>query len=535
VRRELGFIACGAALFACSNLLGIEELDRNPRAGAEGGADGGTSGTSGGSSGGMGGKGGSGGKSSAGAGGTGGTAGVAGSAGRGGSSGGGGRGGTGGVGGSITSGGSGGASGDAGAAGEVSGGTGGGAGTGVLPDRTVRGHVMDFWRMPIANAPIAIGDVTTTTDANGDFVIEAVPSEYDASVIVQTSYSSYGWVYQGLTRRDPTLQVYRGQPDAGGAEFQVTHQNAVFETDSRWLLALGSEGGSLAEDQGTDASRDIWSYWVGPNTISMGVHGLLFRRAADGVPIGYDAYDTVTESVTDEDVRDVMFDFQATALSTGTVSGTVTSPETSQRTNRLFMRFASGAAMPIAAIDEGSDAYSYLLPTLPDASVTIAASYGPVEGPYAIVYRDGAQPGDTGMDLEIPVVPATIVSPNNDATNVTDSTQFLFTKQDSGVGAFLVVIHGRYSAEGTGLYIVTSKSQFTLSEFPVVAGAYSLASDSEYGYWVESHGRPASVDAMAGPEGGLDSFGLTYTAPAGPSRGEGSYTSSNTRGLRTAP
>ncbi len=426
-----------------------------------------------------------------------------------------------------------GGSGEAGAAGEGVGGTAGEAGGGTIGDPTVRGHVMDLWRMPVPNAPVGIGDVTTTTDVDGNFVIENVPPEYDASVIVQLNYRSYGWVYQGLTRRDPTLQVYEGLRDAGGAEFQVSHQNASFGTDSTWLLALGSEGGSWTEDQGDDATRDIWGYWVGPNTMSWGVHGLLFRTAA-GIPLGYDAYDTVTESVTDQDTRAVTFDFQATALTTGTVGGTVTSPVSTQRVNRLFLRFASGAGMPVVREDTpGSGAYSYLLPDLPDSSITVAASHGPVDGPYALAYRDGALPGDTGMDLEIPQAAATVVSPGANATNVTDTTNFLFTKIDSGVGAFVVVIGGQYSE--TGLYIVTSKAQFTLSEFPVVAGAFSLASESDYAWWVESHGRPASVDAMAGPDGGLDSFGFLYTEPIGPSRGEGAYTSSNTRTLRTAP
>jgi hypothetical protein len=118
---------------------------------------------------------------------------------------------------------------------------------------------------------------------------------------------------------------------------------------------------------------------------------------------------------------------------------------------------------------------------------------------------------------------------------VTGATTFFFNKQDPDVGAFLVVIGGRNSSDGTGLYIVTSKSQFKLSEFPVVAGAYSLTNGQDYAWWVESHGRPASVDAMAGPDGGLDSFGLLYSEPTGPSRGEGTYTSSITRVLTTAP
>jgi hypothetical protein len=82
--------------------------------------------------------------------------------------------------------------------------------------------------------------------------------------------------------------------------------------------------------------------------------------------------------------------------------------------------------MPVASIDEGADAYSYLLPTLPDSSVTIASAYGPVDGPYALAYRDGAIPGDTGIDFEIPPVAAAVVSPNDGATNVTDSTTFFF-------------------------------------------------------------------------------------------------------------
>jgi hypothetical protein len=309
----------------------------------------------------------------------------------------------------------------------------------------------------------------------------------------------------------------------------------MFGTDSRWLLALGSEGGSWAEDQSSYDSRDIWGYWVGPPTIAWGVHGLLFRRSTDGVPLGYDAYDSFTTTVTDQDVRDVTFDFTAATLDTGTVSGDITSTASAVRNDILFLRFASGAAMPVASIYDVQGAYSYLLPTLPESSVTIAASYGPVDGPYAIAYRDGAVPGDTGIDFEIPPVAATVVSPNDGATNVTGATTFFFNKQDPDVGAFLVVIGGRSSNDGTGLYIVTSKSQFKLSEVPVVAGAFSLTNNSEYAWWVESHGRPASVDAMAGPDGGLDSFGLHYTEPAGPSRGEGTYTSSITRTLTTAP
>jgi len=52
---------------------------------------------------------------------------------------------------------------------------------------------------------------------------------------------------------------------------------------------------------------------------------------------------------------------------------------------------------------------------------------------------------------------------------------------------------------------------------------------------VETHGKYASVDAMAGPNGFLDSFAMNDHIPQGPSRADGAFTTSIVSDFQTAP
>src|SRR5688572_5074274 len=76
----------------------------------------------------------------------------------------------------------------------------------------VRGKVIDFWRQPVAGVEVTIGETTARTDATGAFTIERVTPPYAALAVFSVTYPSsntreYRWLYEGLTRADPTLQV----------------------------------------------------------------------------------------------------------------------------------------------------------------------------------------------------------------------------------------------------------------------------------------------------------------------------------------
>src|SRR5690606_11740659 len=82
-----------------------------------------------------------------------------------------------------------------------SGGSGGGEGS------AVRGTVVNHWLRPVRDVTVMIGDQVTTTDSEGEFEFENVAGTYD--VMLDVSSLRYGvaarsgWVYQGVTRRDP--------------------------------------------------------------------------------------------------------------------------------------------------------------------------------------------------------------------------------------------------------------------------------------------------------------------------------------------
>ena len=529
-RTGAGLIAFGALLAGCSSLLGIEDLNTEPRPGTAGGSgqagSGGTSGGSGakgGSAGAPGGRGGSGGSGGA-NGGAGGTKGGAGGAAGADTAGKAGTGGT--TGGSAGRGGSG-TSGDGP-------GPGGEGGMGNPLDPTVHGTIIDFWHHPLPNLPVAIGDVQTVTDQNGEFTIEDVPSEYDVSFIVHRNNpaANYGWVFQGLTRRDPTLQVYKGFDDRESV-FTVSQKNGTFTSDSRWLVAFGSDNGASVSSSGENGI-EVRPSWQGSGTNEWTVHGIFFERTAE-LPTSYTAYQSQVVSVSDGDAgHDVEMDLAAQDLDTGTITGTVIQGTGVGRTNSAFVRFTSGAVLPVVdEVDTSVDPYSYLVPQLANSSITIAAAETDYNaGTFAVAHRDGRAVDDTGVDLQIPPS-ATPVTPAAGSQNVNDATQFAFTGGESGNAGYLVHIEDYYYRQG--MYIVTTKKTFKLGDFPVVGGAYKLMPDELHTWLVETHGKFASTDAMTGPNGYLDEFSLDMSRPKGPAHKDGSFTQSGMYGFTTAP
>jgi hypothetical protein len=515
-----GLIPVAALGVACSSLLGIEDV--NPGSGAAAGT---TSAGSGGASatGGNGGKGGAtGGSAGKGAGGasgaaTGGDAGN-GSGGKGGASGG--KGGTGGSGGDSGQGGEGNETSTGGTSGKGGGaGSAGSAGSGGTPgDPTVRGKVVNHLLHPVPNVPVWIGDEMTSTDDDGEFELADVAETYDVKMVV--TYARYGntavagWVYEGLTRRDPTLQVYGGTPlRSGNFTFSATNPPASMTATA--IIALGSPYGNYSR-QGTGAVQTSFS-WFGASTITATPHGLVWEETS-GVPTSYTSYTVGSAPVAFADTATTPWtlDFTPNTVNTDTVSGAVVAPTTDDRSNAAFVQFATGAVIELAS-QTGSSAlanYSFLVPTLPNATITVVAREGDASfGALALAHRSNLTSGQTTPALTIPA-PPTLVGPA-DGSTLNESSMFTWLGPQS-----TSVWHAESVSFYESIYVVTARKSIPMPTFP---NGFSLRAADDAFFRVEAHGDAATVDELAGSNGFVDSFGPWGDVPDGPRRDAGTF------------
>jgi len=422
--------------------------------------------------------------------------------------------------------------GDAGQAGEPGqgggpGGVGGDAGGGP-DDPTVRGRVVDFWLAPLANVPVTIGTTTVTTNAQGTFTVPAVAPEYDADLVVSWPGGQrgvYGWRFEGLTRRDPTLQVYKGRENRS-RRILIDAQGETLNASRILTVAVASPNGlSIFEDIGSQLNSDAG--WEGPVSVQAHLHALLWEFDTNDLPTVYRSYDTLAVTLDENATMDPMLlpNLADETITSGSVSGSVTTSNTTDRANYAMVRFSDGAVIQVVNDYPGGNSYSYVLPALPSSTLTVAASYGySSTGAYGVAHREVSAPGQTGVAITIPDAMAQ-VAPVTGITNVGPTNQFSWSGS-----AGPCVFHAEDVSFYQGVYVVTSRRTITLPTF----GSFALRAGGVHNWRVERHGARTSVDALATPEGYLDSFSRTEDHGEGPSGGDGTYTISTGRNFTMA-
>ncbi len=410
----------------------------------------------------------------------------------------------------------------------------GGEGGGGSVASPVSGALIDFWGHPLANVPMDVGGTLTVTDTNGEFEVADVAEEYDVSLLVEFGLDAaevYGWVFQGLTRRDPTLQIYSGLPQRSGS-FSLTQSGGEFTANRTLTVAFGGpDGASSRTGLGESGLGSASALWRGPSQTTTTAHGLLWQfDASTDMPTDYLAYDTAPAVLAPGSPFALQLDLTSEDIAAGNLQTTVTASGFGSRTNRAFVHFDTGAAIEIARDYRGLDTFTYLVPTLPNSSVTVVASEGgdSYYMPFGLAHADGLA-SSSMPELTIPT-PVTLLQPADGASGVDASTAFAFSGGSDAGRVRLVSIQHRdvYS----GIYIVTTNEQFTIPD--VVQGSYQLPGGGFIDWYVETHGEYNSVDDAAEPGGFLDPFGAT-DAPVGPRRRDGSFTQSGYRTFSLAP
>jgi hypothetical protein len=439
--------------------------------------------------------------------------------------------------GGTPSGGSGGQAGEGATGGEAGdpgeGGVGGSAGEGGAgpEETTVSGRVVDFWMRPLNSVPVTIGTQTVATNADGRFSIAAVAPTYDVDLVVSWpggQAGRYAWRFEGLTRRDPTLQVYKGR-ETRNANITLDPQNETLNESRTLFVVSGGPDGSHAFEDVNGAGLSTSTSWAGPPTMTATLHALLWELDANELPTAYRSHDTVaaTFDAAATMPTTVTLNLPDETITSNPISGSVMSASSADRVNYAFVRFAGGASIRVVAHEPGPDTWSYLLPVLPVSStITVAASTGnSFFGAFAIAHRYGLAPGQTGVAIAIPT-PLTQVVPVPGMTGVDASTQFSWTGTPGPC-----VFHAEDVNYYEGIFVVTTRRTITFPTF----GGFTPRSAEPYDWRVERHGTASSVDALAGMSGYLDPFSRSGVQAEGPRVGDGSYSVSTGRRFTTAP
>ncbi len=400
----------------------------------------------------------------------------------------------------------------------------------------MRGRLIDFWGHELPGVALEVDGTPTTTDQHGEFEVASVSTEYDVSLVVNAGVErrvTHGWLFQGLTRRDPTLQIYDGLESRSG-DFGVEQTGGSFGESRTLTVGLGSPDGSKVVNVDEGGLGLATMVWRGGSTTVATAHGLLFQADPEtSLPNDYLAYAESSPAVLSvDDAADFALDLTppASSIPTNTLQGSVVPDVGLDRENAVFLRFTSGAAIELARMLSAPDAFSVLVPTISRSSVTVAVSEGGFrDDPFALAHADGLGSGAT-VALTIPE-PSTLLLPLAGATDVTTATPFSF-RRSGGPGAVLVRIQ-RTDYLDT-LNVVTAREEITLPEFSV--GALAIRPAETYSWVVETHGDQMTVDELAAPAGFLDAFSWNdHSVPAGPHRGSGTFTRSAAQYFATAP
>jgi hypothetical protein len=384
------------------------------------------------------------------------------------------------------------------------------------PGILVSGRVIDLFRRPVPGVPVSIADQTEVTDADGRFSISGVEAPYVAKLMLSMTRDGtparYGYVYEGLERPDPTLQVYSALVQRAASSLAVAiNQTDFLDPDRHVSVSFGSPDANFVETSlASDGTALPGFGWTGPAMTAGSAHAIsvIGGEDVDDPPILYEAHQSQPLTAADDQVAVLSFDLPPGSLPESTVSGVATGGSTGDRSHYVAARFADGTALPLIDQNTALDDFDYLVPDLEETSLVVAAADG-FTVPYAVAWREGVSPGEDDVELRIPN-PVTLSSPQNGSL-IDGATPFAWSTQNQTAQTFL--FHLEFTDTYAGILVITSRSQIELPSFP---DGFTVPVGTS-AYWsVETHGDAENVDALASPEGFLDPFSIGTPYPVGP-------------------
>lgn len=291
----------------------------------------------------------------------------------------------------------------------------------------VEGMVVGLLDEPVAGVHVSIGGVTTTTDADGRFVVPNVEVPYDL-VVYHHGAQSFAHVFVGMTRANPTILP------SGAIELSFAYPSGAIEGTLPAPLAVGERAVICAEglairtfgcdvlDDPTVDEYELTVGWATGASANVRLHALLAEVGAQGYPTGYVGYGTTTGSVSDGGTS--VLDVAAYTPMPGTVpiSGTIAAPLGLSIGAVLgAVRLSDDYVLPVFWTDGGGPTFDAVMPGIGEATYqVIALADGPIGASIAwLTDVDGGEP----LEITLPA-PLVHVSPPGDSTGITSATPF---------------------------------------------------------------------------------------------------------------
>jgi hypothetical protein len=357
---------------------------------------------------------------------------------------------------------------------------------------TVAGSVKDIFGIGIAGATVVIGAQQITTDGTGAFSVPGVTTPYDVTVLLPAKGSR---TYRGLTRADPTL-IGQGPslnpPRHGTVGGSVSGGDALPAPADRTAVAWGSPGITWR----TNVTSNPWSLSVGwggtSASITGNVHALQWPLTSS-TPTSYTGHGVSSGVVLAHGGTTSGVAVAMTAPAASTISGTVTlAAGVSLLYKDLTLDFADGASIAVGTNLGAAAAYSFAVPGGIGATATITASgmYPGSAGTFTRV--SGLAPGSTGTSIAL-LVPTTYSAPDEDATGVTNGTDFSWTPFPGAVYAvsFIATTPGN-----PNYFVITSATSTRLPDLSALG--ITLPPGTTYGWSIQPVAPWASVDEYVG-------------------------------------
>jgi hypothetical protein len=396
----------------------------------------------------------------------------------------------------------------------------------------VRGVLIDTRRRPLTNVALRIGDQNVTTDGLGKFSADNVAATYDVSfklsTIVDRMPATHAWRFEGLTRRDPTLQTYvAAEQQLAGLVWHTRGATFPLADDQRIEACFGSPDGDFQAGVNTADYDSPLVYWSGPPTTVGVTHGLLYTvTGPEELPLEYLAHDAKPVTLTVGGSAEATFDFANMKPPSGAIAGRVSAAGQGARENWIMVRWNDGAQIFIADDESPLEAFSYLVPTIANASAALVAMQGRYDTyPRAVAFADNLSAGQAGIQIDIPTA-SSLSAPGDGTMRVDAATRFEWSGD-----AKVFVLAAKAKQGFDRMYVVTSAKQ---AKLPIgEASAYTPPAGTTFEWYVETHGPYANIDEAAGSDGLISAF--FDGALHGPRRGNGSFTVSALRTFVTTP
>lgn len=369
----------------------------------------------------------------------------------------------------------------------------------------VQGVVLGLDGRPAPGVDVTVtGAGTETTGADGRFTIADVDTPYDIHVLHPAEPLVV--TYVGLTRDDPVLLLsgaqtatahvasFYGNVSAGtGFPQPANHVTRVTFASPATRLTVNADGA-------TGDYQIVGLPWFGADTEGA-MHALQWQTDAGGQPISYVGHGYRPLSLRAAIVGYLAQDMALLPVGEANVSGSVAVPLGAT----LLSRTASvvypegGWVTPASEVLPGSP-FSYLMPTVPDASVTIMAAAQAAGGELCVAMRTGLTPGTSGVDVVVPAPPQ-LDGPADSVANVGYDTEFTWTA--AAPSATLVTFNG---PAGTLAHaVVTDDPTVTIPDLRELG--LDLVAGGRYHWQVFGLPEFATVDeAASGEDGFLSSW-----------------------------